>query len=236
MTQRHPDSEFIFERHRYCERARRLDECSEDTLITFLCWNAADQVLLTYQVLHLLAMARAADIELTIDDFQVVADRTPYLADLKPSGRYFMEDLHRAGGIPALLKYLLTHTDIIDGTQLTVTGGTLAENVADAPDLAFGQPQDVVRPLADPIKRTGHIAILRGNLAPGSAVAKITGAEGVRFEGFAKCFDNLDGFYPALAAGEIKPGMVLVFRYQGPKGAPGMPEVISPPVFGVRLH
>jgi dihydroxy-acid dehydratase len=173
-------------------------------------------------------MARAADIELTIDDFQTVADRTPYLANLKPSGRYYMEDLHRVGGIPALLKYLLAHTDLIDGAQLTVTGRTLAENVADAPELAFGHSaQDVVRPLADPIKRTGHIAILRGNLAPGSAVAKITGAEGVMFQGVAKCFDSLDGFYPALAAGEIKPGMVLVFRYQGPKGAPGMPEVVS---------
>ncbi len=174
-------------------------------------------------------MARAADIDLTIDDFQAVADRTPYLADLKPSGRYYMADLHRVGGIPALLKYLLAHTDLIDGTQLTVTGRTLAENVADAPDLfvaaAAAAAQDVVRPLEDPIKRTGHIAILRGNLAPGSAVAKITGAEGVRFDGMARCFDNLDAFYPALSAGEIKPGMVLVFRYQGPKGAPGMPEV-----------
>jgi dihydroxy-acid dehydratase len=178
-------------------------------------------------------MARAADVILTIDDFQAVADRTPYLADLKPSGRYYMEDLHRAGGIPALLKYLLAHTDLIDGTQLTVTGRTLAENVADAADLAFGSApgrgalQDVVRPLADPIKRTGHIAILRGNLAPGTAVAKITGAEGVRFEGTAVCFDSLDGFYPALASGKIKPGMVLIFRYQGPKGAPGMPEVLQ---------
>jgi dihydroxy-acid dehydratase len=181
-------------------------------------------------------MARAADIDLTIDDFQAVADRTPYLADLKPSGRYYMEDLHRSGGIPSLLKYLLAHTDLIDGTQLTVTGRTLAENVADAAELAFGDSgssaaaaQDVrvrvLRPLADPIKRTGHITILRGNLAPGSAVAKITGAEGVRFQGTAVCFDSLDGFYPALAGGKIKPGMVLIFRYQGPKGAPGMPEV-----------
>lgn len=185
------------------------------------------------QVLHLLAMARAADINLTIDDFQTVADRTPYLADLKPSGRYYMEDLHRAGGIPALLKYLLAYTDLIDGTQLTVTGRTLAENVADAAELFLVGPgtgtavaaQDVVRPLSNPIKRTGHIAILRGNLAPGSAVAKITGAEGVRFDGTALCFDDENSLYPALAAGEIKPGMVLIFRYQGPKGAPGMPEV-----------
>jgi dihydroxy-acid dehydratase len=194
------------------------------------------------QVLHLLAMARAADIDLTIDDFQTVADRTPYLADLKPSGRYYMADLHRTGGIPALLKYLLAHTDVIDGTQLTVTGRTLAENVADAPELFLDGPnsgtgtgtgiaatataqQDVVRPLANPIKRTGHIGILRGNLAPGSAVAKITGAEGVRFDGTARCFDDENSVYPALAAGEIKPGTVLIFRYQGPKGAPGMPEV-----------
>jgi dihydroxy-acid dehydratase len=191
------------------------------------------------QVLHLLAMARAADIDLTIDDFQTVADRTPYLADLKPSGRYYMVDLHRVGGIPALLKYLLAHTDVIDGAQLTVTGRTLAENVADAAELFLVGPdtgtgtgtaatahwQDVVRPLANPIKRTGHIAILRGNLAPGSAVAKITGAEGVRFDGTARCFDDENSVYPALAAGEIKPGMVLIFRYQGPKGAPGMPEV-----------
>jgi len=198
----------------------------------------------TNAVLHLLAMARAADIELTVDDFQAVADRTPYLADLKPSGRYLMADLHRAGGIPALLKYLLANRpDVIDGAQLTVTGRTLAENVADAPDLfpaadaataATAGPgqgshrQDVVRPLADPIKRTGHITILRGNLAPGSAVAKITGAEGVRFDGTARCFDEEDAFYGALAAGEIKPGMVLVFRYQGPKGAPGMPEMLGP--------
>jgi dihydroxy-acid dehydratase len=177
-------------------------------------------------------MARAADIALTIDDFQTVADRTPYLADLKPSGRYYMADLHRTGGIPALLKYLLAHAaGLIDGTQLTVTGRSLAENVADAPELfaaatdAATAVQDVVRPLADPIKRTGHIAILRGNLAPGSAVAKITGAEGVRFDGTARCFDDEDSFYPVLAAGEIRPGMVLIFRYQGPKGAPGMPEV-----------
>src|SRR5712691_10492112 len=154
-------------------------------------------------------MARAADIDLTIDDFQAVADRTPYLADLKPSGRYYMADLHRVGGIPALLKYLLAHTDLIDGTQLTVTGRTLAENVADAPELFVPEAgvvmQDVVRPLTDPIKRTGHIAILKGGLAPGSAVAKITGAEGVRFDGAARCFDELDSFYPALAAGEIRP-------------------------------
>ncbi|TFY77550.1 hypothetical protein EWM64_g6462 [Hericium alpestre] len=181
----------------------------------------------TNAVLHLLAMARATDVELTIDDFQSIANRTPYLADLKPSGKYYMEDIHRVGGIPALVKYLLNHTDLIDGSQLTVTGGTLAQNLEDVPELDFAG-QDVVRPLERPIKSTGHITILRGNLAPESAVAKLTGAEGGRFEGTAKCFDSLDGFYPALAAGEIKPGTVLIFRYQGPKGAPGMPEMLGP--------
>ncbi|KAK2464215.1 hypothetical protein APHAL10511_003672 [Amanita phalloides] len=181
----------------------------------------------TNAVLHLLAMARAADVELSIDDFREVSGRTPYLADLKPSGKYYMEDIHRIGGVPAILKYLLQHTDLIDGSQLTVTGKTLADNLEDVEELRFDN-QDVIRPLHNPIKRTGHLTILRGNLAPGTAVAKLTGKEGSRFEGIAKCFDSLDGFYPALAAGEIKPGMVLIFRYQGPKGAPGMPEMLGP--------
>lgn len=181
----------------------------------------------TNAVLHFLAMARAAEIDLTIDDFQTVADRTPYLADLMPSGRYYMEDIHKIGGVPALVKYLLKNTDLIDGTQLTVTGKTLAENYEDVPDLEF-EKQDVVRKLSDPIKPTGHITIMRGNLAPQSAVAKITGKEGLKFEGIAKCFDSLEGFYPALAAGKITAGMVLIFRYQGPKGAPGMPEMLGP--------
>ncbi|KAI5123692.1 hypothetical protein M0805_001720 [Coniferiporia weirii] len=178
----------------------------------------------TNAVLHLLAIARAADIPLTIDDFQEVADRTPYLADLKPSGKYYMEDVHKVGGIPAILKYLLNHTDLIDGSQLTVTGRTLAENLEDVAELQF-DTQDVIRPLDNPIKSTGHLTILRGSLCPGTAVAKLTGKEGLRFEGTAKCFDSMDGFYPALAAGEIKPGTIVIFRYQGPKGAPGMPEV-----------
>ncbi|KAJ7163571.1 dihydroxy-acid dehydratase [Mycena crocata] len=180
----------------------------------------------TNAVLHLLAMARAADIELTIDDFQMITNKTPYLADLKPSGKYYMEDIHRVGGIPAILKYLLNHTDLIDGSQLTVTGKTLAENLEDVAELEFNQ--DVVRKLDDPIKATGHLTILRGNLCPGTSVAKLTGKEGGRFEGTAKCFDSLDTFFPSLEAGEIKPGMVLIFRYQGPKGAPGMPEMLGP--------
>ncbi|KZT72219.1 dihydroxy-acid and 6-phosphogluconate dehydratase [Daedalea quercina L-15889] len=181
----------------------------------------------TNSVLHLLAMARAADIPLTIDDFQEVRDRTPYLCDLKPSGKYLMENLHKVGGIPALVKYLLKNTNLIDGSTLTVTGKTLAENVADAADLEFTS-QDVIRSLSNPIKPSGHLTILRGNLAPGTAVAKLTGKEGLRFEGTAKTFDSLPPFYTALEAGEIKEGMVLIFRYQGPKGAPGMPEMLGP--------
>ena len=135
-----------------------------------------------------------------------------------------MEDLHKAGGIPALVKYLLKNTDLIDGTQLTVTGKTIAENLEDVPELDFTN-QDVVRPLSNPIKSTGHLTILRGNLAPDSAVAKLTGKEGLRFEGTAKVFDRLDDFYPALADGQITEGTVVIFRYMGPKGAPGKPEV-----------
>jgi len=181
----------------------------------------------TNAVLHLLAMARAAEIELSIDDFQMIADKTPFLADLMPSGRYYMEDIHKIGGIPAILKYLLNHTDLIDGTQLTVTGKTLAENLVDVEELEFAK-QDVFRPLGNPIKPTGHLTILRGNLAPETAVAKLTGKEGLRFDGVAKCFDGLDDFYTMLGKGEITAGMVLIFRYQGPKGAPGMPEMLGP--------
>ncbi|KZT41449.1 dihydroxy-acid and 6-phosphogluconate dehydratase [Sistotremastrum suecicum HHB10207 ss-3] len=181
----------------------------------------------TNAVLHLLAIARAANVDLTVDDFQEVANKTPCLADLRPSGRYYFEDVHKIGGIPALLKYLLNHTDLIDGSQLTVTGKTIAENLANVQELEF-EHQKVIFPLENPIKKTGHLTILKGNLAPGSAVAKITGKEGTRFEGTALCFDNEDEITPALKAGKVKPGSVLIFRYQGPKGAPGMPEMLGP--------
>jgi dihydroxy-acid dehydratase len=157
-----------------------------------------------------------------------------------------MEDIHKIGGIPAILKYLLNHTDLIDGSQMTVTGKTLAENLADVTELEFDK-QDVFRRLDNPIKPTGHLTILRGNLAPESAVAKLTGKEGLRFDGTAKCFNesvsffpcwigilpcvsflfSLDTFYTLLGKGEITAGMVLIFRYQGPKGAPGMPEMLG---------
>ncbi|KAI0072437.1 dihydroxy-acid and 6-phosphogluconate dehydratase [Panus rudis PR-1116 ss-1] len=216
---------------KYLKRLLELDLKPKDILTRNSFLNAITIVNVlggsTNAVLHLLAMARAADVELTIDDFQAVRDKTPYLCDLKPSGKYVMEDLHKAGGIPALVKYLLKNTDLIDGTQMTVTGKTLAENYEDVPELDF-EKQDVVKKLEAPIKPTGHLTILRGNLAPGTAVAKLTGKEGARFEGVAKVFDSLDPFYPALEKGEVTAGQVIIFRYQGPKGAPGMPEMLGP--------
>ncbi|KAE9411221.1 dihydroxy-acid and 6-phosphogluconate dehydratase [Gymnopus androsaceus JB14] len=173
----------------------------------------------TNAVLHLLAMARSADIELSIDDFQTISEKTPFIADLKPSGKYYMEDIDRIGGIPALMKYILNHRpDLIDGSQLTVTGKTIAENLADVEEISFDN-QDVIRRFEDPIKATGHLMILRGNLSPGTAVAKITGKKAVDL--------RVDEFFPALEKGEVKGGMVLIFRYQGPKGAPGMPEMLG---------
>ncbi|KAN0091131.1 Dihydroxy-acid/6-phosphogluconate dehydratase [Tylopilus felleus] len=220
-----------FRAAKYMRRLLELDLKPRDILTRQSFLNAITIVNIlggsTNAVLHLLALARAADIPLTIDDFQEVSDRTPYIADLKPSGKYYMEDVHKIGGIPALLKYLLKHTDLIDGSQMTVTGKTLAENLEDVPELDFGT-QDVVKKVENPIKRTGHLTVLRGSLAPGTAVAKLTGKEGLRFEGVAKCFDSVHDFYPSLERGEIKPGNILIFRYQGPKGAPGMPEMLGP--------
>jgi len=179
----------------------------------------------TNAVLHLLAMARAVGVALAIDDFQAVSDRVPFLADLKPSGKYVMEDLHGVGGTPAVLKLLLEH-DAVDGNCITVTGKTLAENLADLPGLAAGQ--HVVQPWDAPIKDSGHIQILRGNLAPDGAVAKITGKEGLRFTGTARTFDREEDMLPALQRGAIGPGDVVVIRYEGPKGGPGMPEMLTP--------
>nr|VFJ90870.1 MAG: dihydroxy-acid dehydratase [Candidatus Kentron sp. H]VFJ91897.1 MAG: dihydroxy-acid dehydratase [Candidatus Kentron sp. H]VFJ98559.1 MAG: dihydroxy-acid dehydratase [Candidatus Kentron sp. H] len=179
----------------------------------------------TNAVLHLIAMARAVEVPLGIDDFQAVSDRVPFLADLKPSGRYVMEDLHKVGGVPAVMKYLLEQ-GLIHGDCLTVTGNTVAENLVDVPGLTEGQK--VFHSLADPINPTGHIRILKGNLAPGGAVAKITGKEGLRFSGPAKVFDAEEAMLAALEAGEIEAGQVIVIRYEGPKGGPGMPEMLTP--------
>jgi dihydroxy-acid dehydratase len=179
----------------------------------------------TNAVLHLIAMARSVGVALSLDDFQAVSDRTPFLADLKPSGRFVMEDLHRVGGTPAVMQYLLAH-GLIRGECLTVTGKTVTENLAGVPGLST--EQGVVRPLDRPIKPTGHIQILRGNLAPGGAVAKITGKEGLRFHGPARVYDSEEAMLAALEGQAIQKGDVIVIRYEGPKGGPGMPEMLTP--------
>lgn len=181
----------------------------------------------TNAVLHLIAIAHSVGIKLTIDDFQSVSDRTPLLADLKPSGKYVMADLHHIGGTPALLKFLLKE-GIITGNGMTVTGQTLSQNLEKAPD--FPPDQTIIRPLSDPIKKTGHIQILRGSLAPGGCVGKITGKEGMRFQGRAKVYDSEDDMVLALEQGAIKKGekTVVVIRYEGPRGGPGMPEMLKP--------
>lgn len=179
----------------------------------------------TNAVLHLIAMARSVGIDLTIQDFQKVSDRVPYLADLKPSGKFVQEDLHSIGGTPAVLKYLLAE-GFIDGSCLTVTGKTLAENLESLPGLKEGQK--IVQPVSAPIKPTGHIQILFGNLAPEGAVAKITGKEGLKFVGPAKCFDSEELMLAALEEKKIAKGDVILIRYEGPKGGPGMPEMLTP--------
>ena len=188
----------------------------------------------TNAVLHLLAIAKAADIPLTIDDFQKVSDTTPFLADLKPSGKYLMKDLHQIGGVPAVLKFMLAH-GMIHGNCMTVTGKTLAENLQDVPDLQAGQA--IILPLDQPIKATGHIRILKGNLAPGGSVAKITGKEGLLFEGPARVYDSEFDANDGIGRGEVQAGEVVVIRYEGPKGGPGMPEMLKPTaaIMGVGL-
>ena len=179
----------------------------------------------TNAVLHLIAMARAAEVPLTVDDFQAVSNRVPLLADFKPSGQFVMEDLQDAGGVPAVMKRLLD-AGLLNGDCLTVTGKTVRENLAPLPGLKAGQP--IVRELSNPIKRTGHIQILKGNLAPEGAVAKITGKEGLRFSGPAKVFDSEEAMLHALEQHAIGAGDVVVIRYEGPKGGPGMPEMLTP--------
>ena len=183
----------------------------------------------TNAVLHLIAIADSVGVKLTIDDFQSVSDRIPFLADIKPSGKYVMADIHTIGGTPALLKFLLKE-GLIDGSGMTVTGQTLAKNLESAPD--FPSDQKIIRPLSNPIKKTGHIQILRGSLAPGGSVGKITGKEGLRFVGKAKVYDAEDDFITALEKGDIKKGekTVVAIRYEGPKGGPGMPGMLCPQI------
>jgi len=179
----------------------------------------------TNAVLHFLAIARAAQIDFTLQDFQNISDNTPFLADLKPSGKYLMEDVHAVGGIPAVLKYLLKK-GLLHGDCLTVTGKTLAENLLDVPDLTEGQ--DVIKPLEKPIKISGHLRMLYGNLATEGSVAKITGKEGLRFVGKAKVFNSEYEANDGIRDGKVEKGDVVVIRYEGPKGGPGMPEMLKP--------
>lgn len=180
----------------------------------------------TNAVLHLIAMAKSVGLHLTLEHFQRISDQTPVLADLKPSGKYLMEDVHAIGGVPAILKYLLKE-GLIHGDCLTVTGKTLAENVSEALDLDFDS-QAVILPLENPLKTTGHLQMLYGNLAPDGAVAKISGKEGERFQGPARVFDGEQALIVGIQTGKVKPGDIVVIRYVGPKGAPGMPEMLKP--------
>ena len=226
------------EKRRECERAAEaIRTCMEKDirardLMTRAAFENALVVTIvlggsTNAVLHFLAMANSADVPLTLDDVGRASNRTPFLADLAPSGRYYMEDLYDVGGTPAVLKMLITH-GLIDGSLPTVTGHTLAENVRDWPSLPAGQK--ILRPLSDPIKKTGHLRVLRGNLAPGGAVAKITGKEGLAFTGAARVFNKERELNDALARGAIRPdagNLVLIVRYEGPRGGPGMPEQLT---------
>ena len=190
----------------------------------------------TNSVVHFLAMAATAGVDLTLDDIQRVSDKVPFIADLAPSGRYFMADLYDIGGVPSVQKLLIA-AGLLDGGIPTITGKTLAQNVESFPSLP--QDQVIIRPLSNPIKSTGHLQILRGNLAPGGAVAKITGKEGTKFVGKARVFDKESQLDAALNKGEIKHGedLVLIVRYEGPKGGPGMPEQLkaSASIMGAKL-
>jgi len=180
----------------------------------------------TNAVLHLIAMAKSVDVELTQDDFQTISDKVPVLADFKPSGKYLMQDLHQHGGVPAVMKYLLQQ-GFLHGDCLTVTGKTVAGNLEAIDDLDFDK-QDIIHPVSNPIKPTGHLQILYGNLAEGGSVAKISGKEGERFVGPARVFDGEFELIAGINSKKIKAGDVVVIRYVGPKGGPGMPEMLKP--------
>ena len=180
----------------------------------------------TNAVLHLIAMARSVDVELNQDDFQLISNKIPVLADLKPSGKYLMEDLHNIGGVPAVMKYLLSK-GLLHGDCMTVTGKTVAENMSSIPDLDFNT-QQIILPVEAPVKATGHLQILYGNLATGGSVAKISGKEGERFSGPARVFNGEQDLIAGIRNGKVKEGDVVVIRYVGPRGAPGMPEMLKP--------
>ena len=204
--------------------------CTRDIMTRKAFENAMTVVMAlggsTNAVLHYLAIAHAAGISFTLKDIQDISDRTPLIADLKPSGKYYMEDVLAIGGMPAILKYLHS-VGLLHGECLTVTGKTMAENLAEAPDLNF-DTQKIIFPITQPLKPSGHLQILYGNLAPGGAVAKITGKEGERFEGIAKVCEREEEVIEYISKGEIKAGHVIVIRNEGPKGGPGMPEMLKP--------
>lgn len=225
------------EKHKECQdagKAIRLllekDIKPKDIMTRKAFENAITMVMVmggsTNAVLHLIAMAKSVDVALNQDDFQVISDKIPVLADFKPSGKYLMQDLHQYGGVPAVMKYLLKK-GMLHGDCLTVTGKTVAENVANVPDLDFEQ-QKIILPVENPVKATGHLQILYGNLAEGGSVAKISGKEGELFEGPARVFDGEHELINGINSGRIKHGDVVVIRYVGPKGAPGMPEMLKP--------
>jgi dihydroxy-acid dehydratase len=193
----------------------------ENAIVTVMIFGGS-----TNAVLHLIAMAKSVDVELTQDDFQRISDKTPVLADFKPSGKYLMQELHAHGGVPSVMKYLL-QKGLLHGDCLTVTGKTVAENLAGVPDLNF-ETQKIIFPIEHPLKATGHLQILYGNLAEKGSVAKISGKEGERFEGPARVFDGEKDLVAGIANGRVKKGDVVVIRYEGPKGAPGMPEMLKP--------
>ncbi|MGF1573887.1 MAG: dihydroxy-acid dehydratase [Sumerlaeia bacterium] len=192
----------------------------ENAIVTLMAVGGS-----TNAVLHMIAMAHSVHVDLTIDDFQRLTNKTPLLADFKPSGHYVMEDLQAVGGIPGVMRYLLEE-GLLHGDCLTVTGKTVAENLKDLRPLLEGQ--EIVRPLSNPLKKTGHLQILKGNLAPEGSVAKITGKEGLRFEGPARVFNSEEEMIAAFEDKKIQKGDVIVIRYEGPKGGPGMPEMLAP--------
>lgn len=204
--------------------------CTRDIMTRHAFENAMTVVMAlggsTNAVLHYLAIGHAAGISFTLKDVQDISDRTPLIADLKPSGKYYMEDVLAIGGMPAILKYLHS-VGLLHGECMTVTGKTMAENLAEAPDLNF-ETQKIIFPISQPLKPSGHLQILYGNLAPGGAVAKITGKEGERFEGLAKVCNSEEEVIEYISKGDIKPGHVIVIRNEGPKGGPGMPEMLKP--------
>ncbi|KAJ8603867.1 hypothetical protein CTAYLR_000340 [Chrysophaeum taylorii] len=210
-------------------RLLELNLCPRDIMTRDAFENAITMVMVTggstNAVLHLIAMARSVDVDITLDDFQRISDKTPFLADLKPSGKYVMEDVYKYGGTPGLMKFLLGE-GFLHGHCMTCTGRTVAENLADVPGLSPGQ--DVIRPLDNPIKPTGHLQIMYGNICPGGAVAKVTGKEGETFSGSALVYDSEEDMLAALADKKIKPGSVVVIRYEGPRGGPGLPEMLTP--------